>query len=432
MSLTAIGIIGIMVLVAILFSGIPVAFAMILVGMVGYAIVVSTSAALNMVIADFLTTFSSYSFTTAIMFVLMGAVVFYSGASGRLYNSAYKIFGKMAGGLAIATIAASTVFAAVSGSCVTSVAAMGKVAFPEMKKHAYDDGLAAGAVAAGGSLGPLIPPSVVFIVYGILTGTSIGKLFIAGIVPGLMLSLLFMFYVYFRCRKNPELGPGGEATTLKGKVTSLSGTAEMVILFALVIGGLFVGIFTPTEAGAIGALGAIILALFRRKLSWKNFINSLKDTAPLTAMAFLILAGAVIFGHFLAITRIPMELATWVEKTALPGWAVMLLIIFIYLIGGCFIDALALVMLTIPIFFPVVTALGFDAIWFGVIVVLVTNMGLMTPPVGVAAFVITGVSGIPLTNVFRGIYPFLGIIIAVTVFYVFVPQIILFLPNLMK
>lgn len=431
MELTTIGIIGIVALVVLLFSGLPVAFAMILVGAAGYAYVVSTSAALNMAVVDFFTTFSSYSFTALIMFVLMGTFMFYSGTSSRLYSTAYKLFGKMPGGLGIATIAASTIFAAVSGSCNTSAAAMGKVAMPEMKKYSYDDKLAAGVVAAGGALGPLIPPSVVFIIYGVLTSESIGTLFIAGIVPGLIFAVIFAIMVFVMCKRNPALGPAGEATSWKEKLKSLTGTIEVLVLFALVLGGLFAGIFTPTEGGAIGAAGALIIALIRRNMSWQNFLNSLKDTIPLSCMIFVVLAGATIFGHFLAITQIPLALADWVGGLELPRYIIIGIIILVYFIGGCFVDGIALIMLTLPIFFPVVTALGYDPIWFGVIIVLVSDMGLMTPPVGVVAYVISGVSGLSLNTVFRGISPFLGALILGTILFIAFPEIITFLPNLM-
>jgi len=432
MSLTTIGLIGLGVLIITLFSGIPVGFAMILVGFAGVWYVNSFNVAVNFVTTDLFTTFSSYGFSVAPMFVFMGSLIFYSGASGRLFNTAYKFFGRMPGGLAIATVAACTIFAAVSGSCNTSAAAMGKAALPEMKRFGYAPTLASGAIAAGGALGPIIPPSVVMILYGILTGESIGKLFIAGIIPGLLLCIIFIVMIYIMCRINPNLGPAGNATTWKEKVKSLSGTVEIIILFALVIGGLFVGLFTPTEAGAIGALGALIISLARRSISWDGFKKSLGDTASLTCMLFVILAGAVIFGHFMARTQIPIAAANWLISIPAPAPVILIIIIIMFAIGGCFIDAIALILLTLPILFPVVVQLGFDPIWFGLIIVLVTDIGLMTPPVGVTAYIISEVGNIPLNTVFKGITPFLIVLIVVSIVLIFVPEVVTFLPNLMS
>jgi tripartite ATP-independent transporter DctM subunit len=247
-----------------------------------------------------------------------------------------------------------------------------------------------------------------------------------------MFSVNIALVVLFKCQRNPVLGPAGASSSFKEKMKSLSGTIEIIILFVAVIGGLFAGIFTPTEGGAIGAAGALIIAVIRKNMSWKNFVLSLKDTAPLVCMIFVVLAGATIFGHFLAVTEVPMTLAAWIGGLTLHPYVIMLIILLIYLIGGCFVDGIALIMLTLPIFFPIVTSLGFDPIWFGVIIILISDMGLMTPPVGVVAYVISGVSELPLETVFRGIYPFLLALIAGTLLLIFFPDIVLFFPNLMS
>jgi tripartite ATP-independent transporter DctM subunit len=431
MTLTVTGLIGLGVLIIGLFSGIPVAFVMIFVGFAGFAYVVSISAALDFVMLDIFDIFTTYGLTTAPMFILMGSIAFTSGASRRLYDTAHKFLGRMPGGLAIATIGSCTAFGAMCASANASAAAMGRAAFPEMKRYGYDPALSTGSIAAGGALGPLIPPSSVLIIYGILTSVSIGKLFIATILPGLLFSALFIITVIIQCRYNPSLGPPGLTSNWIDKLKSLPGTIEMVALFIIVIGGLFIGIFTPTESGAIGALGALIIALIRRTLFWRDFLTSLRDTARLTCMLYLIMAGATIYGHFMAITKIPLALAEWVSGLSLTASAVIGLIILLYLIGGCFIEVMALLVLTLPIFYPVVVAAGFDPIWFGVVMVIVVNMGLMTPPVGVMAYVISGVTDVPLGTIFKGMVPFLVALIVGTIGLIFWPQIALFLPNMM-
>jgi len=307
---------------------------------------------------------------------------------------------------------------------------MGRVALPEMKRYKYDDSLATGCVAAAGSLGILIPPSTIFIVYGILTEESIGKLFIAGVLPGILLAILFAAVVFFLCLRNPKLAPAGAATSWKEKLAGLTGTIEMLILFVLVIGGLFMGLFSPTQAGAVGAAGALIIGLARRQLTWQGFLFAVKDTLRITCMVMVIVAGATVFGHFIAIAKIPLVLSDWVGGLPLPPMAIMGLIVFMYLIGGCFMDALALITLTIPIIFPLVISLNFDPIWFGVIIVLVTEMGVITPPVGVNVYVIKGIAeNVPLETIFKGIFPFLiALVITVIILLVF-PQIATFLPS---
>jgi len=433
MSLTAVGIAGILALIAGLFSRMPVGFVMALLGLTGFSYVVNFDAGLNLLARDVWDVFSSYGLTVIPLFVFMGQIAFQSGISRRLYHAAYVMMGHRRGGLAMATVGACAAFSAISGSTNATAATMATVTIPEMRRRGYDMGLATGTVAAAGSLGILIPPSVIFIVYGILTEQSIGKLFAAGIVPGLLLCTLFFLTIYLRVRRHPDLAPPGPRTTLRRKIKSFAGVFETLILFALVMGGLFFGLFTPTEAAAVGAFLTLSMALIRRQLSWSGFVQALADTTRISCMVMVIVTGATIFGHFMAITRVPFDLAAWVSTLPLPSALIMGLIILVYLFGGCFMDALAMIMLTVPIFFPVAQALGFDPIWFGVIIVLVTEMGVITPPVGVNVYVVHGVAKeIPLETIFKGVFPMLLALLACIVLLMLFPQIATYLPNLVS
>jgi len=431
MNPVTIGIIGIVLLVIIFLLRMPVGFAMAFVGLIGFSCLVSTEAGLSILARDVFHIFSSYSLTVIPMFVLMGSLASASGMSKRLYDASYSLLGRLRGGLAIATVAGCAGFAAICGSTNATAAAMGKVALPEMKRYNYADSLATGSVAAAGSLGILIPPSTIFIIYGIMTEQSIGKLFLSGIFPGLILATLFIITIVLLCRHNPKLAPAGVATSWKHKLAGLAGVIETLILFSLVIVGLFLGWFSPTQAGAVGAAGALLIGVASRQLTWQSFLGAVKDALRITCMVMVIVTGATIFGHFMAVTKIPFILADWVVGLPLPTAAIMGVIVLIYLIGGCFMDALALITLTIPILYPVVLALGFDPIWFGVIIVLVTEMGVITPPVGVNVYVIKGIAkDVPLETIFKGILPFLvALIVAISILMAF-PQIATFLPNL--
>jgi len=432
MSPGTVAIIGVVLLVVLFLLRMPVAFVMALVGFLGFAYMTSVDSALRILAKDFWQMFSAYALTVVPMFVFMGTIAFYSGMSSRLYDTAYKFFGQLRGGLALATIVACAGFAAMCGSTNAEAAAMGRVTLPEMKRYNYDDSLATACVASAGSLGILIPPSTILIIYGVITQESIGRLFAAGILPGLLLTTLFAITIAILCRINPSLAPPGAKSTWKERVSSFSGVVEMLLLFALVMGGLFVGWFTPTEAGAAGAAGALVIALARRTLTWRGFLDSLADTTRITAMVFLIVAGATVFGHFMSVTRVPFDLSEWVGGLDMSSYVIMMFIILGYLIGGCFMDSLALITLTIPILYPLVLALGFDSIWFGVIIVLVSEMGVITPPVGINVYVIKGVApDVPLETIFRGIFPFLGAIIVCIAILIFFPQIALFLPSFM-
>ena len=432
MTPTEAGIIGFVALVVLMFLKIPVGFVMALVGLIGFAHLVSWDAALHLMAQDFFSVFGSYNLTVIPLFVLMGQLAHHSGMSSRLFHAAYRFFGNLPGGLAVATIGACAGFSAICGSTSATAATMAAVALPEMKKYNYDPSLATGVVAAGGSLGILIPPSTIFIVYGIMTEQSVGKLFLAGVVPGILMTLLFVATVFVWTWKRPDLAMPGARFTLREKIASLAGVIETLILFLAVMGGLFAGLFTPTEAAAVGAFGTLLIAVIGRHLSWKGFSQALVETTRVTCMILVIVAGATVFGHFLAVTRIPFDVGAWVLGLAMPPWAVMAMIILIYLVLGCLMDSLAMIMLTIPIFFPVITSLGFDPIWFGVIIVLVTGMGVITPPVGINAYVVAGVArDVPLHTIFRGAIRLLAAQVVTAALLIVFPQIALWLPQLM-
>ncbi len=427
------GIVGIVLLLFLFLLRMPVAFAMALVGLVGFAYLSGPGPALSLLAQDIFETFSSYPLSVIPMFILMGSFAFASGISKRLFSTTYTWVGSLRGGLTIATVLACAGFAAICGSTAATAATMGKIALPEMKKYKYDDTLAAGTVASAGTLGVMIPPSTVLIVYGILVEESIGKLFVAGIIPGIILSLFFVGVVAILCLRNPELGPPGTATTWMAKVKATGGIIWAVILFFLAIGGLFLGWFSPTQAGAIGAGGALLIGLIRRQLTWESFFEAGKDGLLTGCMVLFIIGGAVVFGHFLAMSNLPFLLADWVGNLPIHPMAIMGIIVFIYFIGGFFMDSMALIVVTIPIFYPIVQRLGFDPIWFGVIIVLTGEMGVITPPVGVNVFVIKGIApDIPLNLIFKGIFPFLWALIILTIIIMFFPQIATFLPSLVS
>ncbi|HBX24487.1 MAG TPA: TRAP transporter large permease [Desulfotomaculum sp.] len=434
MSDSLIGLIGVLVFFALLVLRMPIAFAMALVGFAGFSYLVSPTAAFRMVSEEIYSTFTSYSLSVIAMFVWMGFLAFYSGIGTRLYVFAYKLIGHYPGGLAIATQAACAVFGAICGSNTATAATMGAIALPEMKKYNYDASLATASIAAGGVLGVMIPPSVILIVYGMSTEQSVGKLFMAGILPGIMLMLLYMVAIYILAARNPALAPAGPKSEWQERFAALKGgLGEVLVVFALSIGGLFAGWFTPTEAGAVGAAGVLTVALLGRRISWEGLKKSLLDSTRTTAMIMLMVAGAIIFGRFMAVSRVPFEFADWAGALALPPFMVMGIVLLIYLVLGCFIDALALVLLTIPIFYPVVvTTLGYDPIWFGVIIVMVVAMGVITPPVGMNVYIIKGVApDIPLEVIFKGIWPFLAALFIGLVLLIAFPQIATFLPNLL-
>ncbi len=433
MSPIFIGIIGIFLFFLLMFSGMPIAYTMAIVGFVGFSIINSIPAASRVLTVEIFATFSSYSLSVVPMFILMGFLAFHSGMGSRLFSFAYKAIGHLPGGLAIATQATCAIFGAVCGSNTATAATIGAIAIPEMRRYGYADSLSTASVAAGGAIGVLIPPSVIFIIYGIATEQSIGRLFLAGIIPGILLTLLYMITVYMLASRNTDLAPRGEKASYYDTFHSLTGGVwEVLIIFIISLGGLFAGWFTPTEAGGVGAAGVLVLTLLSRHLRFVNLKSALLDTTRTTGMIMLLVAGAIIFGRFMSISRMPFELAAFVGDLPLPSFMVMAIILVVYLFLGFFIDALALVLLTIPIFYPVVVqTLGYDPIWFGVIIVLVAAMGVITPPVGMNVYIIKGVvPSVPLEVIFSGIWPFLfALIVCISILLAF-PGITTFLPNL--
>jgi tripartite ATP-independent transporter DctM subunit len=411
----------------------PISYAMLFTGFWGLCYLRSPSAAFDIVAKDLLSVFSSYSLTVIPMFIFMGFIALHSGIGGSLFNLSHKFLGHLRGGLALASEAACALFGAVCGSSTATVATIGTIALPEMKKYNYDSSLSTASIAAGASLGSLIPPSVLFIIYGIATEQSIGKLFLAGILPGILLMVLYMLTIVILTAYNPSLAPAGQKATWGERINAFrGGLAEVILVFIVSLGGLFLGWFTPTEAGAVGAISLIVISFAEKKMNWNKTKAALLDTTKLTAMIFLLVAGATVFGRFFALTRIPFELGTWVTGLDMPPFAVFGVIIIIYLVLGCFIDALALMLLTIPIFYPlVVTTLGYDPIWFGVIILLVVSMGVITPPIGLNVYVIKGVAPeVPLETIFKGVWPFVIAILVCIVILMAFPQIATVLPNM--
>jgi C4-dicarboxylate transporter DctM subunit len=426
------GIVGICIFLALMAVGMPIGFAMLLVGSTGFIYLVKLSGAIHILTSVPYGLISNYDYCVLPLFLLMGTIILNAGFGGTLFRLAYTLMGRLRGGLAIATIFACGVFSAVSSSSIACALTIGLIAIPEMRRYKYDNALCAGSVAAGGTLDILIPPSGLFIIYGIMTEQSIAKLYIAGIIPGIILALMFIVVVYIRVRLNPTLAPPGQSTTFREKVAALGECVEILMLCLLVLGGLLIGWFTPTEAGAVGALGAILFSLIRRRLSWKGFKDSVIDTMLNTGMIFTILIGALIFNAFLAVTTIPMELAGWVSGLALPPVSIMAIILLMYIMLGTFLDELSMILLTLPIFYPVVTRLGFDPIWFGVVIVLVVEMGMISPPVGMTMFVVKGIApDIPIETIFKGVLPFVIAVAVLMVLLVAFPQMALFLPRLM-
>lgn len=433
MSPVAVGIIGCFFLLALLFISQPVGFSLAIVGCVGFlAVMHNPQAAYHLMVTSTFDTFSKYDYTVIPLFVLMGQLAYHSGISKRLFQAAYDWLGFLPGGLNIATIGASAAFGAICGSGPATTATIAAVALPEMRERKYSMGLGAGAVAAGGGLGMLIPPSVVFIAYGIMTEQSPARLFIAGILPGIFLALLFSGYILWTCARHPELGPAAPPVSWRQRWKSLLGVIETVVLFLLVIGGMFLGWFTPTEAAAVGAAGAMGIAIFRKRLTWKVLCRSIQETLRTSVMIMIIIAGAMIFGRFLAVTGIPDGIAGTLTGLRLPGWCILTFILIFFVIMGTVVDALAMVLMTIPIFYPVILKLGYDPIWFGVMVVTVVQIGVLTPPVGLNAYVVSGMMrDVPLQKVFRGCIPFVGVLIVGAAILTVFPQIALWLPNLM-
>ena len=403
MSGPVLGVAGIVVMFFILFVlRVPAAFTMALVGFLGIACVTSPEAAFAMIGSEMWTLFSNYGLTVIPLFILVGEIVHYAGYNHGLYHATYRWFGHYRGGLAMTTIMACAAFSAISGSNTATAATMSAVAIPEMKKYGYHPVLNSGAVAAGATLGVLIPPSIVLVVYGLYTGQSIGKLFFGNVIPSAILTVLILGTVVLICRRHPDWGPSGPRSSWKDRYRALPEALDILVLFAVIMYALFTGVVTATEAAAVSCFLALVICLVRRKLTWPKFLDAMTDTLRISCLVFMIVAGAVIFSRFLTVTRLPFAAAEWIQTLALPKWMVLWVILLCYIVGGCVMDALAFLLVSLPIFYPLVVQLGYDPIWFGQVITIVTTMGSIMPPIGICCYVVAGMSDIPLGTVFSG------------------------------
>jgi C4-dicarboxylate transporter, DctM subunit len=427
-----IGIIGTLLLLALFFLGVPIGFAMGIAGIVGFAYVVNPSAAFHLVATDIFEQFNSYSLSVLPMFILMGCMAFAAGIGAKAFGAAYVLMGRLRGGLIVATAIGCCIFGALTGSSAATCVAIGKSAVPEMKKRGYDPAIALGALAASGTLGFMIPPSIPFAIYGILTEQSIGKLFIAGVLPGLLITALFIATGLIACWLKPEWGPGGESTTVKQKLKSLLGLMDALILFILVIGGLFAGIFSPTMAGAIGAAGAVIIGVARRELTWKRFVDGLKDALRLSCMIYVLIVGAMIFGHFVTATGVSQGLVNYASHLSPLGMITLVCIIFYVL--GALLDETPLLLILVPLLFPLVVKAGYDPIWFGVLITSLCMVGIVAPPVATNFFVVKGLVGdeVSLWTIVKGILLFLIPLTIGLILIIVFPSISTFLPSFMS
>jgi C4-dicarboxylate transporter DctM subunit len=425
------GLIGLAVVLVFFLTGIELGFAMALVGFLGFCYIRSFEAGLSLLAKDIFEVFSSYGFTVIPLFILMGQIALNAGIAKRLFNAAYKFIGHIPGGLAMATVAGATAFKAICGSSPATAATFASVAVPEMDRYGYDKKLSTGIVATVGTLGILIPPSVTLIVFGMITGESIGKLFLAGIIPGLIIALFFIFIIYGWCKINPSLGPKGERSTWKARISSLPDVGWIVLIFLLVVGGLMKGFFTPTEAGSIGTFAVLLLSVVKKDLTLKGFVKSVMESLRTACMVLMLIAGSTILGHFLTVTKIPMLASDWVASLPLNKFLIMIVISLIYQLGGSFIDDLAFMILATPIFYPVIITLGFDPIWFGMIIAITVMIGVVIPPVAINVFVVKNITKVPFSVIYRGVYPFLlGLLACGALLFLF-PQLALWLPNLL-
>jgi tripartite ATP-independent transporter DctM subunit len=429
-----VGGVGILALLSVLFFlGMPVGFAMAVVGFVGFSYLISIPAGLGMIGAVVWDIFSTYSLTVIPLFILMGQIAFYSGVNEKLYTAAYKWVGHIRGGIAMATVLACAAFSAICGSNAATAATMSTVALPQMKRFGYDPRLSTGAVACGSTLGVVVPPSVVLIVIGLSTEQSIGRLFYGGIGAGVCLAVLLTLTVWLVCKRHPDWGPVGPGFSLRERIRSLAGALEMLLLFLLVMLGLYFGFFTPAEAGAAGAFFALVISVAQRRLTWKGFLAAVSDTLRISCMVITIIAGAVIFGRFLTVTRIPYDIAGWVAELPIPPTAILGIIFFVYIVGGAVMDALALLLITIPIFFPVAEGLGYDPVWFAVTITVVTTLGAVTPPVGATTYVVGGMAkDVRLEDVFKGVAWFLPAYILCVILLMIFPGLVTFLPGYLR
>jgi len=431
MSETLIGIMGLLLLVVVFLTGLELGFCMAIIGFLGYSLVVSLKAGFAMLAQDVFDTLSTYGFTVVPVFILMGQIAFNGGIAKRLYDSAYRFIGHVPGGLAMATVGGAAAFGSVTGSLTATAATFSGVAIPEMDRYGYKRVLSVGIVAAAGTLGCLIPPSVPLIVYGIITEQSIGKLFLASVVPGILVAFFFLFIIYAWCRINPSLGPRGQRSSWKERIASIKEIFGVAIVFVVVMGGLLKGFFTPTEAGSVGAFAVAILALITRDINLTTLFKSLRESLITACMVLMLIAGSTIFGHFITVTKLPMMAADWIAHLTLHPHLIVIAIGFIYLLGGSFIDDLAFMMLATPIFYPVILKLGYDLIWFGIFIQLTIMIGVIIPPVAVNVFVVRNVTQEPLSTIYKGVTPFLLSLVFVIFLLFMFPEVTLFISSLL-
>lgn len=427
MSFTMLAIVGVLALFLLIVLKVPISFAMFIVGFFGMLHITSPMAAYNIISSGIWEQLSSYSLSVIPLFIFMGELLFRSGITEKLFAASYAWTGHRQGSMATTTILSSAGFAAVCGSNTATAATVGTIALPEMKKFGYQKALSAGSVATGGTLGIIIPPSAVLIVIALQAELAIRDLFIASIVPGLILMLLFVLTIAFLCWRNPEMAPAGERSSWSVRMASLKGVLEIFALFTLVLGGLFAGWFTSTEAAAVGCVGAIAIIGLRGRLSWTVLRDSLSNTLRTSAMILMLVAGAVVFGRFLTVTRLPFLVGEWAAALPLPAVLVMACVLMIYVIGGALMDAMGFLIISIPIFFPVALVLGYDPIWFGIMVCIVTSMGAITPPVGVNAFIVKSLDPeLSFGEIFRGVGYFMSPYLICIALLLLVPEIVLF------
>jgi len=415
-----VGIIALGIVLLLFLTGIELAFAMILIGFLGFGYLISWQAALNLLAKDFFDVLNSYGFTVIPLFIFMGQLAFNSGVAKRLFDAAYKFIGHVPGGLAMATVGGATAFKSICGSSPATAATFASVAVPEMDRYGYDKRLSTGIVASVGTLGILLPPSVTLIVYGIITDQSIGRLFLAGIFPGLIVAFFFICIIYGWCKINPNLGPKGPRSTWGQRIKAIPEVAWVILIFVLVIAGILKGFFTPTEAGSVGTFLVLALTVAKRDLNFKGFIKSIVESVRTACMVLLLIAGSTTLGHFIAVTRIPMIAADWLVGLPLPAWTVLIFIGIIYLIGGSFIDDLAFMILATPIFYPAIIKLGYNPLWFGIMIGVTVMVGVVIPPVAINVFVVKQITKTPFGIIYAGVYPFLiSLLFAAVLLFIF-------------
>jgi tripartite ATP-independent transporter DctM subunit len=431
MSDVAVGIYGIILLLFLFLTGLEMAYCMILVGFLGFTFLMSFPAASNLVIKDFFDNFTTYSYTVIPLFMVMGEFASNSNIAKRLYLGAHKWFGHIPGGLAMTTVVGATAFKAMCGSSLATVGTFSNLAMPEMDRYGYKKELSAGTIASVSTLGMILPPCTVLIIYGLQVEQSIGRLFLAGIMPSLMIASLFMAVIAGWVSLRPAVAPRAESATWKERFLVIPDALIVGIIFGIVIGGMITGFFSPTESGTIGTVAIFLLALVRREVNTGMIIRSFKGALKTSIMTLMLIAGSAVFGHFLAITEIPMIAAKWAGGLPIPGAFVMLLIVSIYLVGGSIMDDLAFMVLATPIFFPTALELGYDPIWFGILICVTLMIGGLIPPVAIYVFILGNITGIPFKTIYKGVIPFLSaLIVALIILFVF-PQVALWLPNLM-